>query len=90
MGEVEEYFKGFTDDICSSDSQSVQEVVDNIGALCEEASGMKFSVKEKVLEEKSNVVSFVSDGLQEDQPTGRTPSIVESSYPRNLAATSPN
>ena len=90
LGEVEESFKGFIDEICSSDSQSVQEVVDNIGALCEEASGMKFNVKEKVLEEKSNVISFVSDVLQEDQPTGRTPSRVERSYPRYLAATSPH
>ena len=68
----------------------MQEVVDNIGALCEEASGMKSNVKEKVLEEKSNVVSFISDVLKEDQPTGRTPSRVERSYPRCLAATSPH
>jgi len=90
LEEVEESVKGFIDEICSSDSQSVQEVVGSIGALCEEASGMKSSVKEKVLVEKSNVVSFVSDVLQEDRPTGRTPSRVERLYPRNLAATSPH
>jgi len=90
LEEVEESVKGIIDEICSSDSQSVQEVVDDIGALCNEASGMKSSVKEKVLDEKSNVVSFVSDVLQEDQPTGRTPARVERSYPRYLAATSPH
>lgn len=87
---VEESVKGCIEEICTSDSQSVQEVVDDIGSLCEKASGMKSNVKEKVLEEKSNVVSFVSDVLQEDQPTGRTPSRIERTYPRHLAATSPH
>jgi hypothetical protein len=33
---------------------------------------------------------FVALGLREDQPTGTTPSRVERSYPRYLAATSPH
>merc|ERR1719336_3670566 len=46
-------------------------------------------VKEEAEQESKTVCRFLTEDLQKDVPTGLTPARVERSYPRVLAATSP-
>jgi len=82
--------KEFIEETKNTDSAGVACVVDSVGDLSLIAKELATSLQSKITQEKETVSSFVTDVLQEDQPTGLTPARVDRSYPRYLAATSPH
>merc|ERR1719427_587588 len=61
-----------------------------VSSVSENTKDIVTNLQSRITEEKETVSNFVTDVLQEDQPTGMTPARTERSYPRYLAATSPH
>jgi len=82
--------KEFIEEMKNTDTAGVESLVESVDTVDNNAKDMVINLETMVTQEKDTVSSFVTDVLQEDQPTGLTPVRVERSYPRYLAATSPH
>jgi len=87
---VGDSIKEFIEETKITDAAGVDTLIDSISTVSMNAKDLVTNLKTKMTEEKENVSSFVTEVLQEDEPSGLTPARVERSYPRYLAATSPH
>jgi len=87
---VADSVKEFTEEMKSTDKAGVDSLVESVETVATNARDLVTNLQAMVTQEKETVLSFVTEVLQEDQPTGLTPARVERSYPRYLAATSPH
>merc|ERR1719186_1077774 len=74
----------------STDTAGVDSLLESVDTVTTNTRDLVVNLQTRVIQEKETVTSFVTDVLQEDQPTGLTPARVDRSYPRYLAATSPH
>ena len=82
--------KEFIEETKSTDSAGVSSLMECVSSVSENTKDVVTNLQSRITEEKETVSNFVTDVLQEDQPTGMTPARTERSYPRYLAATSPH
>ena len=85
---VGESVKEFIEETKTTDSDGVSSLVDSVSDVSLNAKELVTNLQSKITQEKES--SFVTEVLQEDQPTGMTPARVKRSYPRYLAATIPH
>jgi len=76
--------------LTKSGQDNYNEVVDSVSELNSNVETQVESLMNRIGSERENVSIFVSEVLQEDKPSGRTPARAERSFPRFLAATSPH
>eukprot|EP00092_Neocalanus_flemingeri_P020555 GFUD01022268.1.p1 GENE.GFUD01022268.1~~GFUD01022268.1.p1 ORF type:complete len:1112 (-),score=327.91 GFUD01022268.1:215-3550(-) len=87
---VGESVKEFIEETKTTDSTGVSSMMDSVSEVSTNAKELVANVKSRITQEKETVSSFVTEVLQEDQPTGMTPARTERNFPRYLAATSPH
>jgi len=87
---VGESVKEFIEETKTTDSAGVASMTDSVSEVSKNAKDVMSNIQSKITMEKDTVSTFVTEVLQEDQPTGSTPARVERSYPRYLEATSPH
>ena len=75
--------------IQTKDGEDTALLKEKIGRVREKTNGVVVEVREEAVEESKTVCRFLREDLKQDVPTGLTPARVERSYPRALAATSP-
>merc|ERR1712088_677176 len=73
-----------------NEEAAVRRLATEVESVGEKCAATMDSLQSRLILERETVVSFVTEVLREDQPTGLTPQRMERSFPRYLEATSPH
>jgi len=78
------------EEVKDNEEAAVRRLATEVESVGEKCAATMDSLQSRLILERETVVSFVTEVLREDQPTGLTPQRTERSFPRYLEATSPH
>merc|ERR1719430_2134425 len=86
----ENSLKKHVEEVKDVEEAAVRRLATEVETVGEKCTTTMDSLQSRLNLERDTVVSFVTEVLQEDQPSGLTPQRTERSFPRYLEATSPH
>merc|ERR1719430_3096765 len=86
----ENSLKKHVEEVKDVEEAAVRRLATEVETVGEKCTTTMDSLQSRLNLERDTVVSFVTEVLQEDQPSGLTPQRAERSFPRYLEATSPH